>query len=145
MAGEYRDRWIACTPEAIEVRGYYFPWGTKRIPYGSIRSLRRVEIGAPRGRARIWGTSNPGYWASLDPHRRRKTVGLILDLGRRVRPFITPDDPRRGAERDPEPHGRRARRRRRPVRAVHLTGQLAAGRYCRAAEAGRGPVNGAAA
>jgi len=91
--GEYRDRWIVCTPTGVEIRGYYVPWGTKRIPYGSIRSVRRVEIGATRGKARIWGTANPRYWANLDPQRPTKKVGLILDLGRLVRPFITPDDP----------------------------------------------------
>jgi hypothetical protein len=89
----YRDRWIECTPEAIRIRGYYFPWGTKRIPYASIRSVRRVDIRAFTGKGRVWGTANPRYWANLDPRRSRKKVGLILDLGRSVRPFLTPDDP----------------------------------------------------
>jgi len=31
-------------------------------------------------------------WASLDPGRPRKKFGLVLDLGRFVHPFITPDD-----------------------------------------------------
>lgn len=90
---DYRDRWIECTPEALRIRGYYFPWGTKRIPYRSIRSVRRVEIGAFTGKGRIWGTANPRYWASLDPGRPHKNIGLILDLGRRVSPIVTPDDP----------------------------------------------------
>ncbi len=90
---EYRDRWIECTAEQIRIRGYDFPWGTKRIAYGSIRGIRRVELSAVRGTGRIWGTANPRYWASLDPRRPTKSVGLILDLGRFVRPFITPDDP----------------------------------------------------
>jgi hypothetical protein len=89
----YRDRWIECTPEAIRVRGYYFPWGTKTIPYRSIRSVRRVRLDALRGTGRLWGTSNPRYWASLDPGRPSKHVALVIDLGRRVHPFITPDDP----------------------------------------------------
>jgi hypothetical protein len=93
MPSQYRDRWIECTPDAIEIRGYYFPWGTKRIPYSSIRSIRRVDMGVFTGKGRIWGTANPRYWASLDPLRPTKKVGLILDLGRFVRPFITPDDP----------------------------------------------------
>ncbi len=93
MSSRYRDRWIECSDDGIEIRGYYFPWGTKHIDYGSIRSLRRVELSALRGRARIWGSANPHYWASLDPQRPNKSVGLILDLGRHVRPFITPDDP----------------------------------------------------
>jgi hypothetical protein len=93
MAFEYEDRWIRCTPEAIEVRGYYFPWGTKHIPYRSIRSIERVNLGALTGRARLWGTANLGRWASFDPGRVRKTVGFDLNLGGPVEPLITPDDP----------------------------------------------------
>jgi hypothetical protein len=90
---EYADRWIRCGPDGIAVRGYYFPWGTKHIPYGSVRGIERVALSAGRGRARIWGTANPGYWASLDPGRPHKQTALALDLGRRVKPFLTPDDP----------------------------------------------------
>ena len=35
----YQDKWITCTGDALSIRGYYFPWGTKRIPYQSIRSV----------------------------------------------------------------------------------------------------------
>lgn len=89
----YADRWITCTPDAITIRGYYFPWGTKRIPYTSIRSMSRVSLSALRGKARIWGTANPRLWASLDPGRPAKKSALILDVGGTVRPFVTPDDP----------------------------------------------------
>lgn len=89
---EYQDRWIECDAAEIRIRGYYFPWGTKHIPYGSIRSLRRVDLSAARGRGRIWGTANPRYWANLDPRRPSKHCGLIVDVGRFVHPFITPDD-----------------------------------------------------
>jgi hypothetical protein len=89
----YRDNWIDCTDDEIRIRGYYFPWGTKRIPYKEIRGMRRVTLTAMRGRLRIWGTSNPKYWASFDPSRPKKSVGFILDLGRLVSPFVTPDDP----------------------------------------------------
>lgn len=88
----YQDQWIECTPEEIRIRGYYFPWGTKRIPYQSIRGYRRVDLGVTRGRGRIWGTANPRYWASLDPGRPAKRQALVLDLGHFVRPVITPDD-----------------------------------------------------
>jgi hypothetical protein len=93
MSTGYADRWIQCTPDALLIRGYYFPWGTKRIPYETIRSVRRVDMGALSGRGRIWGTGNPRHWASLDPRRPWKASALILDLGRPVQPFITPDDP----------------------------------------------------
>ncbi len=89
----YRDRWITCDDDEIRIRAYYFPWGTKRIPYGSIRDLRRVAMDVLHGRGRIWGTGNFGYWASLDPKRPSKSIAFILDIGRHVRPFLTPDDP----------------------------------------------------
>lgn len=92
---EYRDRWIHCGPDGMRIRGYYFPWGTKHIPYTSIRGIEAVDVGTFTGRARIWGTANPRYWANLDPDRPKKSSGLVLDVGRRVRPFITPDDPAR--------------------------------------------------
>ena len=91
--GSYADRWIRCTDTGIAVRGYYFPWGTKHIPYGAVRGTERVDLSAARGRARIWGTANPGYWASFDPGRTRKKQAVVLDLGTKVRPFLTPDDP----------------------------------------------------
>lgn len=93
MVEAYRDRWISCSDEGIQVRGYYFPWGTKRIDYGSIRGMRRLAMSALHGNARIWGTGNFKYWASLDPKRPSKSVAFILDLGRRISPFLTPDDP----------------------------------------------------
>ncbi len=93
MSLDYRDRWIRCTPDELVIRGYYFPWGSKHIPYSSIRAVRRVQLGTPTGAGRIWGTANPRYWASLDPDRARKRAALVLDTGRRVRPLITPDDP----------------------------------------------------
>ncbi len=89
----YRDRWISCDDDGIRVRAYYFPWGTKHIGYGSVRGMKRVTMSALRGRARIWGTANFGYWASLDPKRPTKSVAFVLDLGRSVSPFLTPDDP----------------------------------------------------
>jgi hypothetical protein len=88
----YTDRWIDCDETAIVVRAYYFPWGSKRIPYDSIRSAVIVPIGPGSGKGRIWGTANPSLWASLDPQRASKHEALILDLGRRVKPFLTPSD-----------------------------------------------------
>jgi hypothetical protein len=93
MSTSYKDRWIECTADAVLIRGYYFPWGTKRIPYSSIRAIRRVTMGTFTGKGRIRGSTTLRYWASLDPGRPAKSTALILDTGHRVLPFITPDDP----------------------------------------------------
>jgi hypothetical protein len=90
---DYDDGRVRCGADSVELRGYYVPWGTKKISYASIRDVLRVQTGALRGRARIWGTANPGLWANFDPQRPQKKVALILDLGKTVKPFITPQDP----------------------------------------------------
>jgi hypothetical protein len=89
----YQDRWIECTDTEVRVRGYYFPWGTKRIPYASIRSLDRFTLTALRGKGRIWGSGDFKHWANLDPRRPTKSVGFMVNLGRHVIPVLTPDDP----------------------------------------------------
>jgi len=71
--------------------------GAKRIPYAEIRGVREFELNALR-RWRLWGTTDPRRWFNLDWGRRRKRVAFLLDLGKRVSPVITPDDPRRIAE-----------------------------------------------
>jgi hypothetical protein len=93
MSTLYKDPWIECTDDAIRIRGYYFPWGTKTIPYTAIRRIRRVSMGTLTGKGRIWGSTSLRYWASLDPGRPRKTAALVLETGRAVLPFVTPDDP----------------------------------------------------
>ena len=89
----YHDRWISCTERGLVIRWYYFPFGTKRIPYRAIRNVESVPLTLWSGRGRIWGTSNPRYWLGLDPGRLHKQTALILDTGHWVRPVITPDDP----------------------------------------------------
>lgn len=67
----YRDRSIGVTEGALTIRGYYFPGTVRRVPLTAIRSVRRAATAGLRGRGRIWGTANPGYWANFDPGRSR--------------------------------------------------------------------------
>ncbi|MGA7835609.1 MAG: hypothetical protein WCA31_10435 [Acidimicrobiales bacterium] len=90
---DYRDGSIECNDAGVRIHGYYFPWGTKFVPYQKVKGVRRVDLTALRGKMRIWGTANLSYWANLDVKRPSKRVGLILDVGKSVNPFITPDDP----------------------------------------------------
>ena len=73
---EYRDSRIACTGREVLVRGYYVPWGTKRIPYESIRTLDRFVLTALDGKGRIWTTGDFRHWANFDPRRPEKGHGI---------------------------------------------------------------------
>jgi hypothetical protein len=89
---DYNDGVIECDSKGIHIRGYYFPWGTKVIPYSAVKGVQLVTLGTLRGKLRVWGTANMKYWANLDTKRPSKSAGLILDIGKSVKPFVTPDD-----------------------------------------------------
>jgi hypothetical protein len=90
---DYDDGLIACSDDALIIRRYDALLHPKRIPYGEIRAVTRLDLGTVR-RWRLWGTTDPRLWFNLDWNRRNKSVALILDTGKRVKPVITPDDPK---------------------------------------------------
>ena len=88
------DGTVMCGPDRLVIRSYYFPLGAKTVPYSRIQGVKRIAItGLWSGKWRLWGTGNRRYWANRDLERPKKTVGFVLDLGRRVSPIVTPDDP----------------------------------------------------
>ena len=92
----YDDAGLMLDEDGITIRRYYFPLATpKRIAYNKIRGIRAKPMSWLSGKGRIWGTSDPRYWLPLDVARRSKQTLLILELGRWVRPCITPEDPTR--------------------------------------------------
>jgi hypothetical protein len=91
---DYDDGLITTTGDALVIRRYNALLQRRSIPYSEIRSVERIPIGQLR-RWRLWGTTIPGYWFNLDPGRRRKSIGFVIDAGRPVKPIITPDDPDR--------------------------------------------------
>ena len=94
MTDAYDDGRIVCGADRLEIHSYFFPFGTKNVPYTQIRGLQRIEItGVLSGKWRIWGTGNPHYWANLDTKRPKKQTGFVVDLGGKVNPIVTPDDP----------------------------------------------------
>ena len=98
MEALYEDLWIRCDEATLTIRGYYFPLATSKvIAYRDIQTVTPIALGPWTGSWRIWGTSHPGYWWHLDWSRPRKDTALVLDLGRPVRPAITPADPERVA------------------------------------------------
>lgn len=94
MKDTYDDGAIVCGRDRLEIHSYYFPFGTKSVPYTQIRGLQRIEIkGIMSGKWRIWGTGNPRHWANLDTKRPKKKAGFVVDLGAQVSPIVTPDKP----------------------------------------------------
>ena len=92
----YEDAGLRLDEDAITIRHYYFPWaGPKRIAFSQVRRIRTQPMSWLTGKGRIWGTSEPRYWFPLDTHRPSKRTLLVLDIGHRVRPCITPDNPDR--------------------------------------------------
>ena len=83
-----------CGADRLEIHSYYFPFGTKTVPYAQIQGLQRIDIkGVWSGRWRLWGTGNPRYWANRDTRRPKKKVGFVVDIGGRISPIVTPDEP----------------------------------------------------
>ena len=90
----YDDGRIVCDEDGLLLRWYY-PWGAKRISYDTIKNVTELPLTGANSvrRWRIWGSGDFVHWWNLDPSRPRKTTALVLELGGRVRPTITPDEP----------------------------------------------------
>ena len=44
------------------------------------------------GKGRLWGTADLRYWLPLDMRRPGKHTLICIDLGRGVKPCVSPDD-----------------------------------------------------
>ncbi|HEY1914606.1 MAG TPA: hypothetical protein VGH27_03430 [Streptosporangiaceae bacterium] len=91
MAG-YDDGRVACTEQELVIRNYYFPFGTKRIPYQAIKEARQVPLRF-MGRSRIWGSSDFVHWFNLDGKRPGKKQAVVIYTDAKIRPVLTPDQP----------------------------------------------------
>jgi hypothetical protein len=95
----YSDGVLVVDTTGLTLRHYYFPWaGAKRIEYSAIRRAEARPMTWLTGKGRWWGTSRPGYWLPLDLHRSSKSTLLVFDLGGRVKPCVSPDEPERVLE-----------------------------------------------
>ncbi len=93
-ASLYDDGGIACDGQQLMIRWYYL-WGAKRIPYASIKGVTELPLTGLNAvrRWRIWGSGDFIHWWNLDTKRPDKRLALVIDVGRHIRPTITPNDP----------------------------------------------------
>lgn len=91
----YQDDQLACTDDEVVIKRYYMSGQAKHIAYSAIRGITRLELTGLNAvrRWRLWGSGDFIHWWNLDPKRPRKSIALVLDVGKRVKPTITPDDP----------------------------------------------------
>jgi hypothetical protein len=91
----YEDDQVACSDIELVIKRYYLSGTAKHVPYSAIQGVRRLELTGVNAvrRWRIWGSGDFVHWWNLDPKRPRKSVALVLDIGKRVKPTITPNDP----------------------------------------------------
>jgi hypothetical protein len=89
----YQDSLIVIGDGTLVIRRYYFPTGAKRIRLAEITRVEEYPMGKATGRWRTWGSGDLIHWFNLDPGRRHKQRAFVVDLGRRAKPVITPDDP----------------------------------------------------
>jgi hypothetical protein len=88
---EYDDGLIACSDAGLLIRRYGAFLRPKKVAYADIRGVTQVGLsGLSFGRWRIWGSTDLRHWFNFDWHRPKKHVGLVLDLGKRMEPVITP-------------------------------------------------------
>lgn len=87
----YEDKYLVCDDDAITIKDYFFPIGSKRIAYKDIRSVSEMDLGLFSGRLRFWGMDLAPYWYHLDWSRAKKRRAIVLDLGEFIKPALTPE------------------------------------------------------
>lgn len=92
MSTLYEDNYLVLDDDALTIKEYYFPFGSKRIPYEQIQHVSVKELGVLSGRFRVWGMDLEPYWYHLDLIRPGKKRGIALDIGQWIKPVLTPKD-----------------------------------------------------
>ena len=93
----YDDDAVTLDETGIIVKNYYLPGRPRTIRYDEIVHAEIIDLGFGTGRHQLVGIGplRPRLFFHWDRKRSTKSRGLSLDLGRRLRLAITPDDPER--------------------------------------------------
>lgn len=94
----YADDTVRIDSETVTISRYYFPIGRPKTI--ALESIVAADVRPTNWmmRWRLWGSSNLTDWLPLDMSRPKKQQAVLLDLGKRIRPTFTPDDPERVVE-----------------------------------------------
>ena len=87
----YEDQYLVCDDDAITIKLYYFPWGSKRITYNSIQNIIVKKMTINAGKIRLWGMDFAPEWFHWDLERPKKSQCIVIDQGEWVKAAITPE------------------------------------------------------
>jgi hypothetical protein len=95
--GTHDDDAVTLDETGITVKNYYLPGRPRTIRYDEIVHAEMIQLGFFTGRHQLVGIGplRPRLFFHWDRKRSTKLHGLSLDLGRRLRLAITPDEPDR--------------------------------------------------
>jgi len=83
----YSDRLVDITDDAIVLKRYYFPFGSRRVAFSEIQRVDSEEPTVLNGKWRLWGTGTFTTWFPLDwrrPSRDRLFFVNLLSGRRRI-------------------------------------------------------------
>lgn len=91
----YDDDAVTLDETGITVKNYYLPGRPRTIRYNDIVHAEIIDLGFGTGRHQLVGIGplRPRLFFHWDRKRSTKSHGISLDLGRRLRLAITPDEP----------------------------------------------------
>lgn len=90
----YTDQSLAIDSDGITIGNYRYPGHDRRIPFSSIAGFETITLGPLTGRFRLvgFGFTRPRHFFPWDRKRRTGQQAIALDLGKFVRPVISPED-----------------------------------------------------
>ena len=89
----HEDKHVIITNNEIIIKCYYFPFaGEKKISFKQIKKIELINIGSLTGKLKVWGMNYKLLWFHFDAGRLFKNHGIVIDIGKYIKPAITPED-----------------------------------------------------
>ena len=76
----YSDRLVDITDDAILLKRYYFPFGSRRVAFSDIQCIASEEPTVLNGKWRLWGTGTFTTWFPLDWRRPLRDRLFFMSL-----------------------------------------------------------------
>ena len=76
----YSDRLVSLTDDALVLKRYYFPYGSRRVELDRVTRVRILRPSLMNGKWRLWGTGTFKIWFPLDLHRPERERVFVMEL-----------------------------------------------------------------